>query len=421
MMIYDYAKPMPMGIREKTNFWLYMTGKGVSIFGSSIYSFAIGLFVLKMTGSALNYATTLMLSIIPMILISPLAGVLADRLPKKWLVVGMDVANGTLFLLLYLYSAENTLSLGIIYSTTILLNIFTTFFGIGMESAKPNLVTREKLVKLNASGKLIDSSSSILAPMLGGVVFAMFNIRAFILINGISFILSAFTECFIDYDFNQSKTDAQAHQKRDNRKGFVSELGEGWKTFVGSKLMMDLFFIFVSLNFVLGFSVNVPGPYIINALLGLSSQAFGLINAIFPIGLIIGTLTVERLMKRVAYKKLLIAMNAFIAVLAMAVGIPSIDHGLQLSSAIYVVYFSALYFMMGVAIAYVDVPLMTLIQDEVPREKLGRVLSIIMSLVKIVLPVALLLSGALISMLPVLAITIIGGLISLTVSRAVSK
>lgn len=420
-MIYDYAKPMPMGIREKTNFWLYMTGKGVSIFGSSIYSFAIGLFVLKMTGSALNYATTLMLSIIPMILISPLAGVLADRLPKKWLVVGMDVANGTLFLLLYLYSAENTLSLGIIYSTTILLNIFTTFFGIGMESAKPNLVTREKLVKLNASGKLIDSSSSILAPMLGGVVFAMFNIRAFILINGISFILSAFTECFIDYDFNQSKTDAQAHQKRDNRKGFVSELGEGWKTFVGSKLMMDLFFIFVSLNFVLGFSVNVPGPYIINALLGLSSQAFGLINAIFPIGLIIGTLTVERLMKRVAYKKLLIAMNAFIAVLAMAVGIPSIDHGLQLSSAIYVVYFSALYFMMGVAIAYVDVPLMTLIQDEVPREKLGRVLSIIMSLVKIVLPVALLLSGALISMLPVLAITIIGGLISLTVSRAVSK
>lgn len=424
-MIIDYAAPIKMGAKEKTNFWLYMTGKGVSIFGSSIYSFAIGLYVLKLTGSALGYATTLMLSIVPMILISPLAGVLADRLPKKQLVVGMDIANGILFLLLYAFSSTNALSLGIIYATTVLLNIFTTFFGIGMEAAKPALVTREKLVKLNATGKLIDSSSSILAPMLGGIIFALIDIRVFILFNGVSFILSAITECFIDYNFNatpiaiepENLPNASPHETKG---GFLSSLKEGWSTFIGSKLLMELFFIFVALNFVLGFSVNVPGPYIINALLGLSPKAFGLINGLFPIGLIIGTLTVEAMMKRFQYKKLLIAMNVFIAILAMAVGLPSLSSGFQVAEPIYIVYFGILHFMMGVAIAYVDVPMMTLIQNEVPKEKLGRVLSIIMALVKVVLPVALLLSGALISMMPVILITLIGGIVSLLVSGYVT-
>lgn len=424
-MIIDYAAPIKMGAKERTNFWLYMTGKGVSIFGSSIYSFAIGLYVLKLTGSALGYATTLMLSIVPMILISPLAGVLADRLPKKQLVVGMDLANGTLFLLLYAFSSANDLSLGIIYTTTVLLNIFTTFFGIGMEAAKPALVTREKLVKLNATGKLIDSSSSILAPMLGGIAFALIDIRAFILFNGVSFILSAVTECFIDYNFNTTPTALEqngipSESTTGKKDGFIVSLKEGWSTFIGSKLLMELFFIFVALNFVLGFSVNVPSPYIINALLGLSPKAFGLINGLFPIGLIIGTLTVEVMMKRFPYKRLLIAMNAFIAILAMAVGLPSLSSNFQLTESIYIIYFGLVHFMMGVAIAYVDVPMMTLIQNEVPKEKLGRVLSIIMALVKVVLPVALLLSGALINMIPVILITLLGGIVSLLVSGYVT-
>lgn len=424
-MIIDYAASIKKGAKEKTNFWLYMTGKGVSIFGSSIYSFAIGLYVLKLTGSALGYATTLMLSIVPMILISPLAGVLADRLPKKQLVVGMDLANGTLFLLLYMFSSANDLSLGIIYTTTVLLNIFTTFFGIGMEAAKPALVTREKLVKLNATGKLIDSSSSILAPMFGGIVFALIDIRAFILFNGVSFILSAVTECFIDYNFNATPVALEQNGipsestiiKKD---GFFVSLKEGWSTFIGSKLLMELFFIFVALNFVLGFSVNVPSPYIINALLGLSPKAFGLINGLFPIGLIIGTLTVEVMMKRFPYKRLLIAMNAFIAILAIAVGLPSLSSDFHVAESIYIIYFGMLHFMMGVAIAYVDVPMMTLIQNEVPKEKLGRVLSIITALVKVVLPVALLLSGMLINMIPVILITMLGGIVSLLVSGYVT-
>ncbi len=389
---------------ELKNMYLFASGKAVSILGSSIYTFAIGLYVLKITGSALNYATTLMLSIIPMVIISPIAGVVADRIPKKWLVVGMDLANGILFAVLYLYSITITLDLATIYITTILLNIFTTFFGIGMESAKPSLVTSDRLIKLNSLSKLIDSSASILGPVIGGVVFALIDIRMFILFNAVSFVFSAITEWFIDYHLNQDKME-KAISTNSKSKGFSKDLKEGWHFFSQNRSILELFFVFVSLNFLLGFSVNVPAPYIINQLLRMPSSSFGIINSMFPVGLILGTLTVEGVMRRVEFRKLLISMNAFIAILAGLIGLPII---LKLSNTNSLIFYSVIYVLMGIAIAYVDVPIMTILQNDIPKKLLGRVLSLIISMVKVILPVALIASGLLINIIPVTIIPVIG-------------
>ena len=100
---------------ENRNIYLFASGKAVSILGSSIFSFAIGLYVLKLTGSALNYAMTLMLSVIPMVVISPIAGVIADRVSKKWLVSGMDFINSILFAALFILSIYRELTLPVIY------------------------------------------------------------------------------------------------------------------------------------------------------------------------------------------------------------------------------------------------------------------------------------------------------------------
>ena len=69
--------------QELRNICLYSIAKTVSLFGSSIYSFALGLYVLQITGSALNFAITLILGTIPMIVMNPFAGVIADKVDKK--------------------------------------------------------------------------------------------------------------------------------------------------------------------------------------------------------------------------------------------------------------------------------------------------------------------------------------------------
>ena len=399
---------------ERYNLYLFTSGKAVSILGSSIYTFAIGLYVLKITGSALNYATTLMLSIIPLVIMSPIAGVIADRIPKKWLVVGMDLLSGILFTILYFYALTMTLDLVIIYISTVLLNIFTTFFGIGMEAAKPSLVTSERLIKLNSLSKLIDSSASILGPIIGGMVFALVDIHLFILFNAISFIFSAVTEWFIDYELNEEKVEIkEVEEVRKSTKEFSKDLKEGWDFFSRNRSILELFFVFVSLNFLLGFSVNVPAPYIINQLLKMPSASFGFINSMFPVGLILGTLTVEKVMGKIEFRKLLISMNAFIALLAGLIGLPIV---LNMRNSDNLIFYATINILMGIAIAYVDVPIMTILQNEIPKKLLGRVLSLIMSLVKVILPLAIITSGLLVNVLPIVIIPVIGASIAFSYS-----
>ena len=393
---------------ENRNIYLFASGKAVSILGSSIFSFAIGLYVLKLTGSALNYAMTLMLSVIPMVVISPIAGVIADRVSKKWLVSGMDFINSILFAALFILSIYRELTLPVIYIAIVLLNVFTTFFGIGIETAKPALVSSEKLIRINSLSKLIDSSATVLGPVIGGVVYAFVDIRALILFSSIAFMISAVSEWFIDYEFNLERRLYENHEKSEENKSILSDIIEGWKFFSGNRSLLQLFFLFFMLNMLLGFSVNVPLPYIINEVLRFSSSRFGMINSMFPIGLIIGTLTVEYVMKRIEFRKLLILMNILISIMASVIGLPVI---LGLDSGMSLAFYCIVNIIIGIAIAYVDVPVMTILQNEVPRELLGRVLSLIMSLVKAMLPVALLCSGALTSRMPVQLIPAAGAVI----------
>ena len=389
---------------ELRNLALFSAGKSVSMFASSIYSFAIGLYVLNLTGSALNYATTIMLHILPMILVSPIAGVVADKIQKRNLIVGMDVANGFLFLALLIISSKGGLSLSAIYLTTILLSVFSSIFNISFEASKPNLVRPESRLKLNSMSKLIDSTTSILGPTLGGVMFALIDIQLFILINCISFFLSAISEMFIDYNFHPDT------ETLDNPP-FMSQLAKGTKFMLHSRVIRKVFILFVIINFLLGFSVNVPMPYIINQVLGLPPEFFGFISSMFPLGLIFGTLTIGRVLKKGSYFNILTITTCLLALLASIVGLP-LAFGAY-SIMVYGIYYAGLNILMGIAISYVDIPILTIMQDEIPPGLRGVVFGLTMSLVKVVLPISLLVSGYLVDYVPIALISIVGGALAL--------
>ena len=132
--------------KEYSNLILFSLGVFVSLFGSAIYTFAIGLYVLINTGSGLSFAITLGLGIIPMVILNPFAGVLADKFDKKKIVVLMDLLNGVLLLTVYCITASTGLNLKIIYASTFIMTIFTTLFDISFEAAIPNNVSEVFLI-----------------------------------------------------------------------------------------------------------------------------------------------------------------------------------------------------------------------------------------------------------------------------------
>jgi MFS family permease len=393
--------------QEIRNLFLYSAGKTVSIFGTAIYSFALGLYVLKLTGSGLSFAITLILGIIPMIIINPFAGVIADKFNKKTIVVSMDLLNGILLITVYLLCMKVELTLGIIYATTFLLTVFTTFFGVGMEAAKPNIVSEKRLMSINSISKIIDSISSILGPMLGGMVFAIFDIKTFIIINGISFILSGLSMLFIDFRLSNDKIAVS------EKIHVLNDIKDGFHYLVGKKNILSLFILLISMNFFLGFAVTVPLPYIINTVLNLGSREFGMIEGAFPVGMIIGALYVKKVTARISYSTLLKYLSFTLSVFMVLSGIPVMLENFHLDSIFYTSVYCVIMFIFGLSVAFIDIPLAYFMQKEIPDEYRGRVMSIGISIGKTMLPLAMILAGVLLGLVPAYVMPVAGGILFL--------
>ncbi|MEC5241432.1 MFS transporter [Bacillus mycoides] len=404
--------------QELRNICLYSIAKTVSIFGSSIYSFALGLYVLQITGSALNFAITLILGTIPMIVMNPFAGVIADKVDKKKLVICMDLLSGCLLITVYILSSYYGLNLFIVYTTTFLMTVFTTFFGIGLEAAKPNIVSKERLMSINSISKIIDSVSLILGPMLGGIVFAVFDIKIFIIINGISFILSGISIAFIHFKLFEFNINEECPKRRIN---FIKDIKEGFSYLIEKESLKNTFRILISLNFFLGFAVTVPLPYIINTVLNLSSKQFGIIQGTFPVGMIIGAILVKKITNRFSYSYLLKKLSSMLAVFMIISGIPVLFKSFEVNDFVYVIMYCVVMFFLGLIIALIDIPLIYFMQKEIPDEYRGRVLSIGLSIGKMMQPIALALSGLVLNYIPAYTLPITGGIVFLILNKAYSN
>jgi len=403
---------------EIRNLLLYSSGKIISVFGTSIYNFAISFYVLKLTGSALSFTITLLLGILPMIIINPFAGVIADRFNKKKLVILMDFLSGTLLISVFLISSFSGFNLLLIYITAFCLTIFATFFGVGMEAAKPNIVSGNKLMNINSIGKIIDSVSSILGPMLGGMVFAFFDIRIFIIFNGICFIISGLSMTFINFNFNKELEDSVKESVKIN---FIQDIKEGFHYLYERKNMMGLFLILISLNFFLSLAVTIPVPYIINTILELGSTTFGVIQGSLPVGLIAGALFVKKLLEKIPYSVLMKILTLFLSICMVAAGFPLIFEGASFSHLIYGAYYCLLMFCLGIVIAFIDIPIAYFMQKEIPEAYRGRVMSIGISIGKTMTPLAMVVSGFLLELIPPYILPIGGGILYLLITLRYSR
>ncbi len=427
--------------REKVNLLLFLSGKSISVFGSAIYAFAVGLYLLKTTGSGLTFATNIVLYTLPMVLLNPFAGVIADRINKKIVVVGSDLFNGIFLLLVYLLIGRNGLSITMVYTSTFIITVLAIFFDISIEAAKPNLVSKEKLVNINSLARVIESSSYVAGPMVGGLIYAFIDMRLFILINGLSFILAAVLEIFIDYNYNKDKEKPEKIEDKkcaaknngnikvvfeknkdkakasleirdekdmDIKKSIWFEMKEGYHYIFSRQHMQALLYIFTSLNFVFSFSITVPLPYLLNTTWEVESSIYGIIQGGFPVGMIIGALLVEKLMDRVSYSKLLKRINYTAAFGVLAFALPLIGFSSVPNQVFVLIYYTVLMLVSGVIVSWVDIPLSVLLQQIVPERILGRVISVKLSIVKMIVPIALLVSGYLVNLISPLFLFLIG-------------
>ncbi|WP_236897056.1 MFS transporter [Clostridium beijerinckii] len=391
--------------KELLNIGLFSIANFISVFGTSIYNFAISLYVLKITGSGLNFAMTLVIGALSTVIVNPFAGVLADKINKKLLAVITDILNGMLLFALYIITSGHPLNLSMIYSSTFILNVFSNIYGISIETAKTNLVSEKRLLQINSISKIIESSSSILGPMIGGMIFALLDIRLFIIINSFSFGMSALLQLFIDFLFNHNN-----EPREEEKINIFTDIIHGVTYLRSKKDIVNMFGIFIVLNFFIGLSINVPMPYIVNNILKLSSNLFGIIQGFFSMGMILGALIIRKALNKFSYQKIVKLMTNILSICMIAIGISVImQYKIYDNNNLYVIYFCSIMLLTGISISLIDIAIFYELQQTIPDAIRGRVLSIGISIAKITLPIALIIAGSLINLIPAYILPIISG------------
>ena len=401
--------------KEDKNAILFYLANLISIFGTAIYNFAISLFVLKVTSSGLNFSVTLILSILPIILLNPFIGVIADKYDKKKLAVLANFINGTFLSIIYLISIFKGLSIAAIYLSTFIINSINIVFDVSIDSAIPNMVSKEKIVTVNAGNRIIDSISSILGPVVGGIVFVIFDIKTFILFNSISFLISSFLDWKID--FNLYKNSVSDNSIDINEKiNYFSEIKGGVRYLLRQKNITDFIIIFIIFNFFLSFSVSIPMPIVLNNIFMISEKNYGIIQSGMPIGMIFGAIIVKRIINKFKLSNLFSFIGVCISLAIMLLSLPLVISLNNYNINYLTIYYFFIMMFMGICISLIDIPFSYNMQTNIGEEYRGRVLSLTISLIKTIVPISYLISGVLLDKFNPVGIIFLGGVATLMVS-----
>ena len=177
-------------LRDNPRYRRLWLGLAASMIGDWFRTMALYHLVLKLTGaSGLALGGVMIAQTVSLFVLSPVAGVAADRFNRKWIMVGTDLVRAVLALgFLFITSAER---LWLAYVLTAVLMSVSAFFHPAYAATIPNITTRRELVAANALGSASWAAMLAIGTALGGIVTAWLGTTEAFLLDAASYVVSA--------------------------------------------------------------------------------------------------------------------------------------------------------------------------------------------------------------------------------------
>lgn len=401
--------------KEKLNLNLFLSGKLISLLGTFIYNFAVSLYILKVTGSGMSFALSILVGMVPRIVFGPFAGSIADRVDRKKLAVWLDVLSGLTVFGLVGLSALYGLRIPFIYAVNLILSTINTFFDTTLSTAMPDLVRDSSLTKINSYSQAVSSISSILGPVLGGLIFGLVPMDLFLIVNGLSFLVSAALEMYIDFKFNRDEN-SMVEKKRMSMHLFIQDMKDAVAFMKGQRALFEILKCAVIINFLVSGSFSIVYPFIINNVLKMSSSQYGILEAVFSVGLLAASIVIGKLPEKDKKLKRLVFCLASMGVMLMLMGIPTVNGISGININILFGYFVIIMIASASFLVFVNIPLMVTIQRLSPENMLGRVMGILQTFSGGIGPLGVIIAVALVGIVPPYIIQLVSGGVMVLVS-----
>ncbi len=355
------------------DFTLVVIGQVISLFGNAAIRFALPLYLLNQTGSSALYGAVTACAFLPAILLSPVGGIIADRVNKRNIMVVLDFFTAGLIAVFSLLLGGVNLVLLITAALMILYGIAGAYQP-SVQASIPALVSRENFLAANSVVNIINSFSALLGPVLGGVLYSMYGLKSVLWVCIVCFFLSAVMELFIRIPFTRREMTGGVWKMV--RTDFAESVRFIWKDkpVIGKALLAVC-----GINLFLSAMLTVGLPYLVTEVLpfepALANRLCGYAEGALAAGGLAGGICAGTLAKRLTLQKtgyLVVAGAAF--VFPMGASLVVFASGM----INYLVIMVCCFFIM-VCVTIFAVQIMAFVQGETPGELIGKVIAVILA------------------------------------------
>lgn len=389
--------------KASQHLYTFLISKMIGTLGSHIYAFGISMYILTITGSSFSFAMNILLSYLPRTVVSPIAGLLGDRFPRKALVLGgqagVIVSVGTLLIYTYI----SGLSLIAIYVTTVFISIFSSFSSIAFSASIANLVNEERLQKAMSFNQLSQSIAGVGGPVFGGLLYGFVSMELFLLLFVIAAVITLVLESTMDFSLYKPSQLNEEHEKETMLQGFKAGFSyvnkqQVLRSLLWTALWLNLFFT----------SINIGGDFILVTIFNMDSTLVGLTEAGAAIGMFVASIYFAsrsnvkhplRFMKRS-----LLGMSSLIIFAAVPLLI-------SFTNTVTFLFYFMIMLLFGALSVLTNTPFGVMLQLTVEEQYRGRVFGIVEMMAMSMMPIATILYGFLFDILPAEWILIVSGCI----------
>lgn len=265
----------------KKNITLFLGSQTISLFGSSLVQYAIMWYITLNTESGVMMTISIVCGFVPTFILSPIAGVWADRYNRKILIILSDslIAISTLVLaILFLIGYDE---LWLLFVMSAVRAIGTGIQTPAVGAILPQLVPEDKLTKVNGTNGSIQALVMLVSPMVSGALLTMASIETIFFIDVITAAIAIFTLLA----FLKIPAHAKALQKQTT--SYFTDLQEGF-SYIRNHDFLKKFFMFFAFFFVLAAPVAFLTPLQVTRSFGNDVWRLTAIEITFAIGMMLG-------------------------------------------------------------------------------------------------------------------------------------
>lgn len=344
---------LPSVLPNLRTLFIFVFGQFISMMGSSLTGFAMGIWVYSNSGAIMDFAATLVFHRLPGILMLPFAGALADKKDRRHILIWSNVGSALVTLMIAVFFYSNSLQSWHIFVAVAAISIANAFGRPAYLAAVAQIAPKRYLGQANGIVQLATSTSEVLSPVLGGVLVLILKLSGIIIIDFLSFVFCIGTLLFIRFPDSLF---------RKIEESFFTQMAGGWNFIRKRKSFVALILYFLVSNLMLGMANVLITPLILSfestVVLGMITSAIGLGGLLGGVAMSLWGGTRRRAEGMIGF--------------GMLMGLSYIVMGLQPIVGLVMVGV----FTYGVSMAMTNAHWQTLIQSKVRAELLARVFSI---------------------------------------------